>query len=107
MKDNTMGKFLAKRIIGIPIAAVGAHLFWCYFLKVLPFGLNFDPYSEELLNQVIWTIWGYGGFWISFIMLIAGSEIALRKPDEECVNKEVTEENEEEVWKDELKGHLF
>ena len=79
MKDNTMGKFLAKRLLGIPIAAVGAHLFWCYLLKVLPFGLNFDPYSEEILNQVIWTIWAYGGLWIAGLMLVAGIAIALGK----------------------------
>ena len=97
MKDNTMGKFLAKRLLGIPIAAVGAHLFWCYLLKVLPFGLNFDPYSEEILNQVIWTIWAYGGLWIAGLMLVAGIAIALRKTDEECVNEEVEEEYEEEV----------
>lgn len=65
MKNNGLYKFLLKRLTAIAIIVVGAHLLVCYFLKVLPFGLAFDPYSDNSISQAIWTVWAFGGLFIS------------------------------------------
>lgn len=71
MKKKTR-QTINRTIVAIAIIVLGLHLIISYMSKVLPFGIESD-------SLWLWIPWGYGGFFISIIVLGIGFYLLLYK----------------------------
>lgn len=70
MKKTILGALINKAIAVITVC-LGVHFLVSYLNKVLPFGLELSL-DTSAFGTIIWFIWGYGGLFISIILIVCG-----------------------------------